>query len=237
MLFAFNGGIASTPTLDATPTTTDPTLANTVVRNFVRGWQPAPFPMRITSLKGTVSNPGHIKVDGRGLLVAGGDQIGTNGGLQAWASVLCGSEWIHTSVFAATPLSDAGDFSIDADLMGDVPASCESPLLLIRDRNRASWLAVGLLVRAGVSTDASSYAIGQTIQVSWSGLTTSSTNWVAYAPEGSPETTVTRWTYTGGAATGSFTFEGPLAPGRYVARTFADDSYSKTYESAPFVVQ
>ena len=90
---------------------------------------------------------------------------------------------------------------------------------------------------AGISTNASTYARGQAIVVSWAGLSTSATNWIAYAPSGSPDTTVTRWVYTGGAATGSFAFEGPLAAGTYVARSFSNDTYIKTGESAAFVVQ
>jgi hypothetical protein len=70
--------------------------------------------------------------------------------------------------------------------------------------------------------------------VSWSG-STSATNWIAYAPAGSPDTTVVRWVYTGGQAMGSFTFDGTLA-GSYVARSFISDSYNKSGESAPFTV-
>jgi hypothetical protein len=88
-----------------------------------------------------------------------------------------------------------------------------------------------------VQTDALLYANGAPITVTWSGLSSSATNWVAYAPAGSPDTTVTRWAYTGGATAGSLTFEGTLTPGTYVARTFADDTYGKTGESLPFVVQ
>jgi hypothetical protein len=92
-------------------------------------------------------------------------------------------------------------------------------------------------IPAGVTTDLSTYALGQSITISWTGLTTNATNWVDYAPAGSSDTTVTRWSYTGGLAAGSLLFEGPLAPGMYVARTFANDTYIKTGESAVFAVQ
>jgi hypothetical protein len=87
-----------------------------------------------------------------------------------------------------------------------------------------------------ISTDASTYAPGQPIVVTWSNLSTSATNWIAYAPEGSPDTTVTRWVYTGGQASGSFTFES-AAPGTYVARSFVSDTYAKSSESTPFVIE
>jgi hypothetical protein len=240
VLFRFEGAIASTPIGQvANDVLTGPATVNTV-----RGWFPSNVPMRITSLKATVMDTArrHITVEGRGLLDAGGDGTGTNGGRSVWAGVFCGNHFYHTSTNDITPLSDAGDFNIDVDMADPpMPSSCAAPLLMIANgslgQGDSGWLAVGLLVKAGVSTDASTYAVGQPIMVTWSGLTSSATNWVAFAPEGSPNTTVTRWTYTGGAASGSFSFEGALAPGRYVARTFADDSYTRTFESAAFVVQ
>ena len=89
---------------------------------------------------------------------------------------------------------------------------------------------------ATVSTDASTYAAGQPIVVSWTGLSTSATNWIAYAPDGSPDSMVTRWVYTGGQAAGSVALEG-AGPGTYVARTFVNDTYAKSSQSAPFVIQ
>jgi hypothetical protein len=97
--------------------------------------------------------------------------------------------------------------------------------------------AVVAATPGGITTDATTYAAGQAIVVTWSGLSTNPTNWIAYAPAGSPDTTVTRWTYTGGQAAGSFAFEGTLTAGTYVARSFANDTYNKTGESASFVVQ
>lgn len=90
---------------------------------------------------------------------------------------------------------------------------------------------------AKIATDLSTYAVAQTIVVSWSGLSGNVKNWVAYAPAGAPDTTVTRWTYTDGVAAGSFAFEGALAPGMYVARAFVNDTYTKIGESAAFIVQ
>lgn len=96
---------------------------------------------------------------------------------------------------------------------------------------------VSVAVPAGVTTDRATYTNNQSIVISWTGLSTNPKNWVAYAPAGSPDTTVTRWAYTGGLAAGSLTFEGTVTPGMYVARTFSNDTYTKTGESAVFVVQ
>jgi hypothetical protein len=91
-------------------------------------------------------------------------------------------------------------------------------------------------VAATVTTDQTSYTLGQAITVTWTGLSTNATDWIAIAPAASSDTTVTRWIYTGGAAAGSFTFEGPGAAGTYVARAFFKDTYVKVGQSAAFPV-
>jgi hypothetical protein len=91
-------------------------------------------------------------------------------------------------------------------------------------------------VTATVTTDQASYALGQTITVSWTGLSSNPKDWIAIAPDGSDDTTVTRWFYTGVAASGSFVFEGPATAGTYVARAFFNDTYVKVGQSAAFPV-
>lgn len=91
-------------------------------------------------------------------------------------------------------------------------------------------------VTATLTTDQPSYALGQTITVNWTGQGTNAHDWIAIAPDQSSDTTVTRWVYTGGASSGSFTFEGPPSPGTYVARAFFNDTYTKVGESAAFPV-
>jgi len=89
---------------------------------------------------------------------------------------------------------------------------------------------------ASVSTDKPAYALGEAILVRWAALQPDSTGWVGYAPAGSPDDTVTRWTRMGGLVEGSLPLEGPVAPGRYVARAFANESCAEAGESALFVV-
>ena len=97
---------------------------------------------------------------------------------------------------------------------------------------------VTVATQTTVTTDLATYAVGQPITISWTGLPGNSKDWVGYAPAGSPDTTVTRWLYVGpNAQTGSLTLEGALAAGTYVARAFVNDSYTKAGESAAFVVQ
>lgn len=96
---------------------------------------------------------------------------------------------------------------------------------------------VTMPVPSKVATDLSTYVVEQSIVVSWAGLPGNTKDWIGYAPEGSPATTVTRWLYTGGAKSGSRLIEGALAPGTYVARAFVNDSYNQSGESTSFVVQ
>lgn len=96
---------------------------------------------------------------------------------------------------------------------------------------------VGAIGGASVTTNAS-YAVGEDITVTWSGLPGNAQDWIAIAPEGSADTTVVVWVYTAGQAAGSATFSGGLgAAGSYVARAFQNNTYAKLDESAAFIVQ
>lgn len=85
-----------------------------------------------------------------------------------------------------------------------------------------------------VTTDATAYGFSQNVVVSWTGLSGSSTDWIALAVDGAPVTTVARWLYTGGGTSGSLTIGSPTATGTFTARAFNADSYSMVGESAPF---
>src|SRR2546429_9646655 len=72
LLLSFNGGIGVDPVSGIS--------ANAPVLNVVRGTQPGGVPWRIGKLRATIEVNGRIRVDGRGLLLAGGNNIGFNGG-------------------------------------------------------------------------------------------------------------------------------------------------------------
>jgi hypothetical protein len=88
---------------------------------------------------------------------------------------------------------------------------------------------------ATVSTDQASYTTNDTVIVSFSGMPPTPTDWISIAPQGSPVGTVPYWKYTGGTASGTVNFSG-LATGTYVARIFANNSFTLEDESAPFSV-
>jgi hypothetical protein len=131
----FNGGIGVIP-------------ASTVgSANTVQGVQPPGEPWVIRALSAEVSQDGRIHVEGRGLLLAGGNGIATNGGSKVFATLICGTALFSTPVANAVPLAADGDFTIDDVLSPVPPAVCASPILLIRTAAGIDpWFAAGIPV-------------------------------------------------------------------------------------------
>ncbi len=113
--------------------------------NVVRGVNPA-GPWRIADLDANVSSEGRIKVKGRGLLLAAGNGIGTNAGASVFATLFCGPAATATAHSSNRVALDAdGDFRIDDQLSTAPPASCDTPVLLIRNGGGSGvWFAAGL---------------------------------------------------------------------------------------------
>lgn len=117
----------------------------TIKLNVVRGVSPG-SPWRIADLEADVRSDGHIKVKGRGLLLANGNGIGTNAGVNVFATLFCGpanTATAHSSNQVA--LEADGDFRIDDFLTPAPPSTCDSPVLLIRNGAGAGvWFASGI---------------------------------------------------------------------------------------------
>ncbi len=127
-LVRFDGGIGVNP-VSAGP-----------AANVVRGVSPGGFPWVIRDLKATVGVDGSVKVDGRGLLLAGGNAIGTNGNQSVRAVLFCGSLSQQSGL---VPLDPDGDFRIDDVLTPTPPNPCDSPVLLIVS-GAGRWFAAGI---------------------------------------------------------------------------------------------
>ena len=146
-LVTFSGGIGVIPVSNVTVDAT--TGAVTVSRNIVRGVNPPGQIWRIGDLKATVKIDGHISVDGLGLLLAGGNNIGTNANQSVRARLFCGAA-VHQSDLVA--LEPNGDFRID-DILTPVsptveavpPSPCNTPVLLILSSG-GNWFAAGIPV-------------------------------------------------------------------------------------------
>jgi hypothetical protein len=86
IIVTFKGGIGVMP-------------ASTVgSANVVQGVQPPGEPWVIRALSAQVKQDGRIHVEGRGLLLAGGNGIGTNGGQKVFATLICGTALFSTPV-------------------------------------------------------------------------------------------------------------------------------------------
>ncbi len=110
--------------------------------NVVLGVPPGGQPWVIKRLTAKVKD-GRISVEGRGLLLAGGNGIGTNGGQSVEARLFCGGVAHDTGT---VPLEADGDFHIDDQLSPAPPSPCDSPVLLIVSAN-GRWFAAGIPVR------------------------------------------------------------------------------------------
>jgi hypothetical protein len=111
--------------------------------NVVRGVNPG-APWRIAALEAEVKSDGHIKVVGRGLLLASGNGIGTNAGQTVHATLFCGTAATATAHNSAGVALEAdGDFTIDGFLDSLQPTACDSPVLLIRNVGGV-WFAAGV---------------------------------------------------------------------------------------------
>jgi hypothetical protein len=147
-LAKFRGGIGVLPvssgTGDVTPP--NPNQNANVNRNVVRGVQPAGQIWVIEDLRADVREDGRIRVEGRGLLLGGGNNIGFTNNVRVFATLICGAAapfTEHSTNAAGVAVEPDGDFRID-DALDTVPASCASPVLLIRNANGRAWFAAGI---------------------------------------------------------------------------------------------
>jgi hypothetical protein len=143
LLASFNGGIGVQPVVNvAGPANADGTFPN-VKQNVVRGVLPG-TPWRIADLRADIRVDGRIRVRGRGLLLASGNNIGQNGNASVFATLFCEATapFVERSTTFTVPLEPNGDFRIDGTL-NSVPTDCPSPVLLIRNSNGV-WFAAGI---------------------------------------------------------------------------------------------
>lgn len=150
-LVAFQGGIGVISVSNGvvpqgSPATT--LVVETVTRNVVRNTPPGGQPWVIADLRADIRTNSAVRVDGRGLLLAGGANIGRNGGQSVRARLFCNGtapafadNSVHNS--DVVPLDSNGDFRIDGELTPAVPAECANAVLLIVSAG-GNWFAAGI---------------------------------------------------------------------------------------------
>jgi len=131
-LVRFSGGVGVIPTGSA----------NTTVRGVVAAGQI----WTIRDLAADVKQDGRIRLDGRGLLLASGNGVGSNANQSVFATLFCANDGnvAHSSNPAGIPLEVNGDFRIDDTLSPAPPNPCSSPVLLIRSAGSGAWFAAGI---------------------------------------------------------------------------------------------
>jgi hypothetical protein len=142
-LARFKGGIGVIPVSSAPGPA--PTAA-VVNRNIVRGVQPAGQIWVIADLRAEVKASGEITVDGRGLLLGGGNNIGFNANARVFATLICEATapFVERSTtLTGVALEADGDFRIH-DMLTPAPIDCASPVLLIRNAANQAWFAAGI---------------------------------------------------------------------------------------------
>jgi hypothetical protein len=147
----FKGGIGVIPVSSGVavpPTQPTALVVESVNRNIVRNVQPAGQIWVIDQLEATVSANGRIQVDGKGLILGGGNNAGrAPAGTSVFATLICEPNAPFTeriSSPAGVLLSPSGDFKIDDVLSPLPPDICISPMLLIRNAANNGWFAVGI---------------------------------------------------------------------------------------------
>ena len=146
-LVRFRGAIGDIPVANVAGTPNPDGSFPDVIRNIVRGVDPAGQIWVISDFRADVKVDGRIRVDGRGLLLGGGDAIGTNGNASVFATLTCDATppiIEHSTNLTGVPLAANGDFEIDDVLAPAPPAQCGSPVLLIRVAPSGAWFAAGI---------------------------------------------------------------------------------------------
>jgi hypothetical protein len=151
-LVRFEGGIGVIPVSSGVGTAA---TAEVVNRNIVRGVQPAGQIWVIRKLEAKVTTSGDIEVEGEGLVLGGGNNVGRATGQRVFATLICEAAppsdpptfTLHNSNTAGVPLSANGDFEIDDVLTSWPPAACANPVLLIRNAANLNWFAAGILTQ------------------------------------------------------------------------------------------
>lgn len=139
----FKGGIGAIPISNVA---LDPAGAVVITRNMVRGVNSPGQIWVIDKLDAKVKTNGDIKVEGKGLMLGGGNNVGRATGQDVFATLICEAAapfTLRNTAPAGVPLAANGDFEID-DVLTPPPADCASPVLLIRNAAGRTWFAAGI---------------------------------------------------------------------------------------------
>ncbi len=99
----------------------------------------------------------------------------------------------------------------------------------------AAFTVTGGMNNAMVTASATTITLGSAVTATYAGLAATSTDWIALAVAGSPDTSYESFAYTNGTGSGSLSLT-PAMNGSYVLRAFNNNSFLKVAESAVITV-
>jgi hypothetical protein len=140
----FDAGIGVDPVAGMTSATPPAPVAN-----VVRGVAPGGLPWHIGAFHARVRKDGHIYVEGRHLVLAGGNSLGQSLLVSVQAQLFCGAGSTTPLTTTVTTLNGNGRFKFDENLPSAPPDPCVDPVLLIvippaSTGGAPHWLAAGV---------------------------------------------------------------------------------------------
>ena len=145
LLARFKGGIGVIPVSSGIAAAPADLTAPDVNRNF-RGVQPAGQIWVIEKLDAKIGMNGRASIEGKGLILGGGNNVGRATGQSVFATLICeGSNEQYSTTLTGVPLTVTGDFRINDRLTPVPPGNCANPVLLIRTAGSGNWFAAGIL--------------------------------------------------------------------------------------------
>jgi len=166
---------------------------------------------------------------------------GTNQSITATYSNMPGAagEYVAVSVAGSPASSTIQQFPTNGQMNG---SQVFSPLAMGSYEARAYNASNAIIASStftvggtGVTTDKSSYAAGDAVTVTYTGMPGNAQDWIGISVAGSGAASYVQYQYTGGAMSGTAVFTG-LPTGTYEARAYYNNSYTVSARSAPFVV-
>ena len=121
----------------------------TLTMNVVRGVAPGGLLWHIGKFEARVRRNGHLRVDGRHLVLAAGNNLGRSLGVSVQAQLFCGAGSTTPMTSTITTLNGNGDFRFDEMLPSAPPDPCVDPVLLVvippaSSAGAPHWIAAGI---------------------------------------------------------------------------------------------
>ena len=149
-------------------------------------------------------------------------------------------DYVAVSVAGSAPTSTVQRFYTNGQINGSqafngLPAGSYEARIYENDTANILDSFAFTVTAASISTDATTYAAGTPVTVTYSGLPGNMQDWIAISTAGSSDSEYIDFVYTGGQTMGTAVFNN-LPPGSYEARAYLDNTFNVLARSAVFTV-